>query len=80
MATASSTLTRAAAVAALGLQTATAFLVVPPPSTSIPAALVLARRPSMGCARVSGWEDGGGWMDGYSIIGYWIEVQDGLVG
>lgn len=43
----------AAALAALGLQTASAFLVVPPPSTSSPASLELARRPFVGCVRVS---------------------------
>lgn len=39
----------AAALAALGLQTASAFLVVPPPSASSPASLELARRPFVGC-------------------------------
>lgn len=43
----------AAALAALGLQTASAFLVVPPPSASSPASLELARRPFVGC--VCGW-------------------------
>lgn len=54
----------AATLATLGLQTASAFLVAPPPSASSPASLELARRPFVGYVRlpgrVDGWILGGG--------------------